>query len=113
MFYRLVDANDSCMYAEIRTRIPDIIPQDYVIEDDSGVPISFAVKVSSHAVHVGDSSLRLNNLMVSLNQCENLFWRFFPIRLSEIYHLMLCGYKLTMINYGQYDGQLKLLKVHL
>lgn len=44
--YRLVDANDSCIYAEIRTRIPDIIPHDYVIEDDGGIPISFAVKVS-------------------------------------------------------------------
>lgn len=45
-FYRLVDANDSCIYAEMRTRIPDHIPHDYVIEDDGGTPISFAVKVS-------------------------------------------------------------------
>ena len=49
MFYRLVDANDSCIYADIRTRIPDIIPRDYVIEDD-GMPISFAVKVSLNAM---------------------------------------------------------------
>lgn len=47
-FCRLVDANDSCMYAEIRTRIPEVIPLDYVIEDDAGIPISFAVKVSFH-----------------------------------------------------------------
>lgn len=54
-FYRLVDANDSCMYAEIRTRIPDTTPNDYVIEDDAGTPISFAVKVSFHAAQVGDN----------------------------------------------------------
>lgn len=44
MILKLDDANDSCIYAEIRTRVPDIIPQDYVIEDDGGIPISFAVK---------------------------------------------------------------------
>lgn len=55
-FYRLVDANDSCMYAEIRTRIPDTIPHDYVIEDTTGIPISFAVKVSFHATHVDENS---------------------------------------------------------
>jgi len=44
MILKLVDANDSCMFAEIRTRIPDVIPLDYVIEDDTGIPISFAVK---------------------------------------------------------------------
>lgn len=44
MIFKLVDANDSCIYAEMRTRIPDQIPHDYVIEDDGGTPISFAVK---------------------------------------------------------------------
>lgn len=50
-FHRLVDANDSCIYAEIRTRILDIIPQDYVIDDDGGIPISFAVKVPYYSSH--------------------------------------------------------------
>lgn len=48
--YRLMDANDSCINAEIRTRIPDIIPHDYVMEDEGGLPTSFAVKVFSRFI---------------------------------------------------------------
>lgn len=45
-----MDANDSCINAEIRTRIPDIIPHDYVMEDEGGLPTSFAVKVFSRFI---------------------------------------------------------------
>ncbi|KAJ7546478.1 hypothetical protein O6H91_08G041300 [Diphasiastrum complanatum] len=40
---KLVDANDTCIYAEMRTRIPDTLPRDYSIEDE-GLPSYFAVK---------------------------------------------------------------------
>lgn len=45
-----MDANDSCINAEVRTRIPDIIPHDYVMEDEGGLPTSFAVKVFSRFI---------------------------------------------------------------
>ncbi|KAH8939839.1 hypothetical protein BDL97_15G057500 [Sphagnum fallax] len=42
---RLIDANNSCINAEIRTRIPESIPREYIIDDEGNLPISFAVKI--------------------------------------------------------------------
>ncbi|XP_057251089.1 uncharacterized protein LOC104893664 [Beta vulgaris subsp. vulgaris] len=42
---RSVDSPDACIYAEIRTRIPDTISRDYNFEPVSTTPLSFTVKV--------------------------------------------------------------------
>ncbi|KAJ8550971.1 hypothetical protein K7X08_000341 [Anisodus acutangulus] len=39
-----VDSEDSCTYAEIRTRIPDTISWDYNFEPAGSTPLSFTVK---------------------------------------------------------------------
>lgn len=50
IFFRLIDANNSCINAEIRTRIPESIPREYIIDDEGNLPISFAVKVCTHVL---------------------------------------------------------------
>ncbi|KAL6556246.1 hypothetical protein OROGR_005534 [Orobanche gracilis] len=42
---RSVDSPDSCIYAEIRTRIPETISWDYNFEPAGSTPLSFTVKV--------------------------------------------------------------------
>ena len=39
---------DACIYAEIRTRIPDTISWDYNFEPAGSTPLSFTVKVLSY-----------------------------------------------------------------
>ncbi|KAH9539473.1 hypothetical protein CY35_15G060000 [Sphagnum magellanicum] len=46
LLLKLIDANNSCINAEIRTRIPESIPREYIIDDEGNLPISFAVKHS-------------------------------------------------------------------
>ncbi|TKW19460.1 hypothetical protein SEVIR_4G021100v4 [Setaria viridis] len=41
---RSVDSPDACLYAEIRTRIPDTISWDYNFEHDGNTPVTFTVK---------------------------------------------------------------------
>ena len=38
---------DACLYAEIRTRIPDTVSWDYHFEHDGNTPVTFTVKVLS------------------------------------------------------------------
>lgn len=38
-------SSDVCMYAEIRTRIPDTISWDYHFEPAGNTPVTFTVKV--------------------------------------------------------------------
>ncbi|KAL0395382.1 UNVERIFIED_CONTAM: hypothetical protein Slati_4504400 [Sesamum latifolium] len=47
LLLRSVDCPDSCIYAEIRTRIPETISWDYNFEPAGSTPISFTVKVFS------------------------------------------------------------------
>ncbi|XP_057994313.1 uncharacterized protein LOC110637305 isoform X2 [Hevea brasiliensis] len=42
--FRSVDSLDACIYAEIRTRIPDTISWDYNFEPAGTTPLSFTVK---------------------------------------------------------------------
>lgn len=42
---RSVDSPDACIYAEIRTRIPDTISWDYNFEPAGSVPVTFTVRV--------------------------------------------------------------------
>lgn len=42
---RSVDSLDACIYAEIRTRIPDTISWDYNFEPAGTTPLTFTVKV--------------------------------------------------------------------
>lgn len=47
LLVRSVDSLDACIYAEIRTRIPDTVSWDYNFEPAGSTPISFTVKVCS------------------------------------------------------------------
>jgi hypothetical protein len=42
---RSVDSPNACIYAEIRTRIPDTVSWDYNFEPTGNIPVSFTVKV--------------------------------------------------------------------
>lgn len=44
---RLTDVNRTCIYAEMRTKIPENIPRDFSLDDEfaNGTPACFAVKV--------------------------------------------------------------------
>lgn len=42
---RSVDSLDACIYAEVRTRIPDTVSWDYNFEAAGSTPLSFTVKV--------------------------------------------------------------------
>eukprot|EP00897_Mesotaenium_endlicherianum_P006590 jgi/Mesen1/595/ME001074S10751 len=45
LLLRLIDFNQTCIDAELRTRIPDGIPRDFVLDDDSAErPVSFAIR---------------------------------------------------------------------
>lgn len=44
---RSVDSEDACIYAEIRTRIPETVSWDYNFEPAGSNPISFTVKVGN------------------------------------------------------------------
>ena len=41
-----MDSQDACLYAEIRTRIPDTISWDYNFEHERNTPVTFIVKVA-------------------------------------------------------------------
>lgn len=43
---RSVDSSEACIYAEIRTRIPETTPWDYNFEPAGSTPLSFTVKVN-------------------------------------------------------------------
>lgn len=45
LFIRSVDSVNACIYAEIRTRIPDMVSWDYNFEPAGSTPLSFTVKV--------------------------------------------------------------------
>lgn len=47
LLVRSVDSLDACIYAEMRTRIPDTVSWDYNFEPAGSTPISFTVKVCS------------------------------------------------------------------
>ncbi|XP_006655751.1 uncharacterized protein LOC102716787 [Oryza brachyantha] len=46
LLLKSVGSPDSCMYAEIRTRIPDTISWDYHFEHSGNTPVTFTVKSS-------------------------------------------------------------------
>lgn len=47
LLLRSVDSPDACIYAEIRTRIPDTVSWDYNFEPAGSTPLSFTVKSSA------------------------------------------------------------------
>ncbi|KAI5059632.1 hypothetical protein GOP47_0025951 [Adiantum capillus-veneris] len=67
LLLKLIDANETCMYAEIRTRIPDTIPRDFSVEDDSAVtPQSFAVKSAALKEAIDDLEWPGSSIQLSL-----------------------------------------------
>ncbi|KAL6606273.1 hypothetical protein ACP70R_041926 [Stipagrostis hirtigluma subsp. patula] len=44
LLLKSVGSPDACMYAEIRTRIPDTVPWDYHFEHAGNTPVNFAIK---------------------------------------------------------------------
>ncbi|MCO5563170.1 hypothetical protein L7F22_016807 [Adiantum nelumboides] len=64
---RLIDANETCMYAEIRTRIPETIPRDFNVEDENAAaPQSFAVKSAALKEAIDDLEWPGSSIQITL-----------------------------------------------
>ncbi|XP_042441974.1 uncharacterized protein LOC122027150 isoform X3 [Zingiber officinale] len=66
LLLKLVDTPDTCIYAEIRTRIPDTISWDYNFEPIGSVPVSFTVKSSVLKEAVDDLEWPCSSIQISL-----------------------------------------------
>ncbi|XP_042441975.1 uncharacterized protein LOC122027150 isoform X4 [Zingiber officinale] len=60
LLLKLVDTPDTCIYAEIRTRIPDTISWDYNFEPIGSVPVSFTVKEAVDDLEWPCSSIQIS-----------------------------------------------------
>ncbi|KAH7424271.1 hypothetical protein KP509_11G000300 [Ceratopteris richardii] len=67
LLLKSIDANETCMYAEIRTRIPDTIPRDFSTdEDNASSPQSFAVKSAALKEAIDDLEWPGSSVKISL-----------------------------------------------
>ncbi|CAL1376170.1 unnamed protein product [Linum trigynum] len=65
LLLKSLDSSDACIYAEIRTIIPDTVSWDYNFEPAGSVPLSFTVKSAALKEAIDDlewpgSSIRIN-----------------------------------------------------
>ncbi|KAH9539485.1 hypothetical protein CY35_15G060000 [Sphagnum magellanicum] len=67
LLLKLIDANNSCINAEIRTRIPESIPREYIIDDEGNLPISFAVKSAALKEVIDDLEWPGSNITITLS----------------------------------------------
>eukprot|EP01018_Ginkgo_biloba_P013031 Gb_17733 [translate_table: standard] len=67
LLLRLIDTHNACIYAEIRTRIPDTIPWDYNVENSGRMPVSFAVKSAALKEAIDDLEWPGSSIQISLN----------------------------------------------
>ncbi|MCO5582907.1 hypothetical protein L7F22_036810 [Adiantum nelumboides] len=67
LLLKLIDANETCMYAEIRTRIPETIPRDFSVEDENAAaPQSFAVKSAALKEAIDDLEWPGSSIQITL-----------------------------------------------
>lgn len=70
LLLKLIDANETSMYAELRTRIPDTIPRDFSVDDENaGTPQSFAVKSAALKEAIDDLEWPGSSIQISI--CPN------------------------------------------
>lgn len=68
LLLKLIDAHDTCIYAEIRTRIPDTIPRDFSIDDETaGAPPSFAVKSAALKEAIDDLEWPGSSIQITIS----------------------------------------------
>ncbi|KAL0329047.1 UNVERIFIED_CONTAM: hypothetical protein Sradi_4891400 [Sesamum radiatum] len=66
LLLRSVDCPDSCIYAEIRTRIPETISWDYNFEPAGSTPISFTVKSAALKEAIDDLEWPGSSIQIKL-----------------------------------------------
>lgn len=67
LLFRLSDSHNACIYAELRTRIPDTIPWDYNAENTGSLPVSFAVKSAALKEAIDDLEWPGSSIQLTLN----------------------------------------------
>ncbi|KAK9928016.1 hypothetical protein M0R45_025173 [Rubus argutus] len=66
LLVKSVDSLDACIYAEIRTRIPDTVSWDYNFEPAGSTPISFTVKSAALKEAIDDLEWPGSSIEISL-----------------------------------------------
>ncbi|XP_050378905.1 uncharacterized protein LOC126796182 [Argentina anserina] len=66
LLVKSVDSLESCIYAEIRTRIPDTVSWDYNFEPAGSTPISFTVKSAALKEAIDDLEWPGSSIQISL-----------------------------------------------
>ncbi|GLU13116.1 hypothetical protein SLE2022_297620 [Rubroshorea leprosula] len=66
LLIKSVDSLDACIYAEIRTRIPDTISWDYNFEPAGSTPLSFTVKSAALKEAIDDLEWPGSSIKISL-----------------------------------------------
>ncbi|KAH7576504.1 hypothetical protein ACOSP7_003133 [Xanthoceras sorbifolium] len=66
LLLKSVDSLDSCIYAEVRTRIPDSISWDYNFEPAGSTPLTFTVKSAALKEAVDDLEWPGSNIQIKL-----------------------------------------------
>ncbi|KAL6550348.1 hypothetical protein OROMI_020836 [Orobanche minor] len=67
LLVRSVDSPDSCIYAEIRTRIPETISWDYNFEPAGSTPLSFTVKSAALKEAIDDIEWPGSSIQIKLH----------------------------------------------
>ncbi|RVW49886.1 Cell cycle checkpoint protein RAD1 [Vitis vinifera] len=66
LLLKSVDSMDACIYAEIRTRIPDTISWDYNFEPAGSTPLSFTVKSAALKEAIDDLEWPGSSIQITL-----------------------------------------------
>lgn len=66
LLLKSVDSLDACIYAEIRTRIPDMVSWDYNFEPAGSTPLSFTVKSAALKEAIDDLEWPGSSIQISL-----------------------------------------------
>ncbi|XP_062227945.1 uncharacterized protein LOC133926169 [Phragmites australis] len=66
LLLKSVGSPDACMYAEIRTRIPDTIPWDYHFEHAGNTPVTFTVKSAVLKESIDDLEWPGSNIQIQM-----------------------------------------------
>ncbi|XP_077243139.1 PCNA domain-containing protein [Tasmannia lanceolata] len=66
LLLKSVDSPDACIYAEIRTRIPDTISWDYNFEPTGNIPVTFTVKSAVLKEVIDDLEWPCSSIQISI-----------------------------------------------
>ncbi|KAK6947394.1 Rad1/Rec1/Rad17 [Dillenia turbinata] len=66
LLLKSVDSLDSCIFAEIRTRIPDVVSWDYNFEPAGSTPLSFTVKSAALKEAIDDLEWPGSSIQITL-----------------------------------------------